>query len=159
MPREDPHAIDTVSEDAVLMYLRDPARYNPVKSRLLTWLTNVAIRRLIDFERSRRRRSARESPTVDVTSLPVAAPAEVAEPDDAWMTAHRAAILAAARSDAERAFILARLEGAPRDVQAVALGVGHLGTEEARREMNRVWQLLGRRARRGWLRAPGAGIG
>jgi hypothetical protein len=70
-----------------------------------------------------------------------------------WLTEHRAALLAVALTDAERAFIEARLADAPRNVQAAALGVAHLPTAQAQAEMNRVWELLGRRARRTWRRS------
>jgi hypothetical protein len=57
-------------------------------------------------------------------------------------------LVSAARNQAERRFVQARLGGASRGAQAVALGVGHLPLAGARAEMNRVWKLIGRRARR-----------
>jgi DNA-directed RNA polymerase specialized sigma24 family protein len=120
----------------------------------MTWLERIAIRRLIDFERSRRRSVARESTIAgDVEAMAIAAaPAEEPSPGEAWIAEHRSVLLAVAQTDAEQAFIKARLEDAPRDVQAVALGVDQLPSALARAEMNRVWELLGRRARRHWRR-------
>lgn len=153
--REDAHAIETASADAVLVYLREPTRYDPRRAGLMTWLEVIARRRLADLQRLRHRLREHESAAgLELINLQrVAAPAGGHEVLEGWTAAHRAALLAVVHTDAERAFVKARLLAAPRDVQAVALGVAHLPAAQARAEMNRAWEILGRRARRRWHRA------
>jgi hypothetical protein len=148
-PDADPGLIESAAEDAILKYLGNPRRFDPRRAGLLTWLEAIALRRLRDLERPEHRARAHESsdrelPLAEGVVVRADGPALTA----AWIVEHRALLLAAARSDAERRFIAARLAGAPRDVQADSLGVHYLRTALARKEMNRVWELLGRRARR-----------
>ena len=141
-------AVDTASDDALLVYLRNPRRYDPRRAALMTWLERIAIRRLIDLQRSRGRRLARELAGMEITEPFATSGADDAESAKAWIAERRAVLLAATRTVAEHAFVKARLTGSSRGAQAVALGVAHLPASRARAEMNRVWELIVRRARR-----------
>jgi hypothetical protein len=148
-PDADRALVDSAAEDAILKYLANPRRFDPRRAGLLTWLDAIALRRLADFERPQHRADAHIAAGVDPARLQRAGPLEdEGDLTEAWIAEHRAMLLAAARTDSERAFVEARLAGAPRDVQAVVLGIAHVPQLEAREEMNRMWQLISRRARR-----------
>jgi hypothetical protein len=148
-PDADPGLIESAVEDAILKYLGDPRRFDPRRAGLLTWLEAIALRRLADFERPGHRALTHIAAGIDPAQLELAMlPEDTGGLTDAWIAAHRALLVAAAQTDAERAFVEARLAGASREEQARALGVAHLPPAHARLEMNRVWKLICRRARR-----------
>jgi DNA-directed RNA polymerase specialized sigma24 family protein len=149
-PREDPHAIDTVVDDAVMVHLREPAAFDPARASLVSWLVAIALNKLKGLQRSRRRRLAHEQPEgVDFSQKPVSVSAD----DDAAarerkMARWAAALRAAVRTPRERALVEARLAGAGFDAQATAYGIEGLPKAKARVVLYRAWENLVRRARR-----------
>ncbi len=154
-PRADRHLIEASIEEAVLTYLDAPERYDAAKGTLPGWLTLSAINKVRDGQRSARRRLAREvTRGVDLAAFGLIDSKRGAGADrEAWIQEHREALLAVARTDRERAFLAARLDGAPLEVQGVALGLSGLSAGQLRIEIHRVWDLIRRRLR--WRRAHG----
>ena len=148
-PCEDDDSIETAAVEAALRHLGDPIRFNPHKASLQTWLEAIASHVLQDLQRARRTVTAHEIEGIGVARLErIEGAATEGWDRQAWIDRHRAVLLSAARTTAERAFVEARLSGAPRAEQAKALCVGHLPPAESREAMNRVWELICRRARR-----------
>jgi DNA-directed RNA polymerase specialized sigma24 family protein len=155
----DPHAVDTAAEDAVLIYLRRPSAYDQRRGDLVAWLLRIAVNRLRDIDRSRRRRSVHEVEVgVDLAGLgiPVSGGGD-ADDEPLWIARYRQAILVAARTPEERSVVQARLAGAGRPAELQALGLDHLPPGRARARLNQIWQNLRRRAGRLALRGKFSG--
>ena len=147
-PREAPEAIDTAVDDAVMIYLRDPTKYDSSRASLLTWVDGIAHKCLKHLQRERRR-LARERPGgVDFSAYAI-----VAAPDGAADAAEREivqreSLRTAARTLGERALVEAKLEGAPMEAQVQACGLHVLPESKARTIIYRMWENLVRRAKR-----------
>lgn len=150
--RADAHLVDASIEDAVLMYLDAPSRYDHARGSLPNWLASCAINRARNGQRSERCRLAHEVPMgVDLTAVLPGGAREGTDVDpEHWVRGHRRALLAAARTDQERAFLAARLDGASLEIQVAALGLVDTPRAQVRIETNRVWDLIRRRFR--WRR-------
>lgn len=153
LPEVELHLVESGIDDTVMAYLRAPRRYDPNRGALLSWLTYCAINRVRDGQRSEFRRSNHERTIgVDLSGMPsIIASGDLGAERERWVQEHRAEFLSAARTPSESAFLVARLDGSPMEVQAAALGIAHASASECRAELARVWDLLCRRLR--WRRA------
>ena len=148
----DDAVIQEAAEDALLDYFSRPDHYVPQRSSLETFLRMAALNNLRDAMRRIRRRLVHEIAVGD--GLP---DQSALDPEVSYRWRDLRAVLRAAHTDYERAFLRARLRG-ERRVQGLAelLGVSGRPRAEQREEVNRVWTRLKLRIRRS-LGKPRAG--
>lgn len=141
----------TAADDALMIYLREPERFDPQRGSLVNWLVTIAERRLRNSRRQGRRRSRHEVPVgIDLTRLSTAATVLSEHVDWAEGSSREKtdAILAWARGAKERDFLRVRLAGASVPEQANVLGFGDDTLAEQRRAVSRVLERILKRARR-----------
>ena len=143
----DHHAIEDCVEDAILIYLRSPALFQPDRGSLSAWITTIALNKARDFRRRDRRLSERLAHSrAELAGL--WAPAI----DDACLSLpvlDGAALMVVAYTEAERRFMELRLKGVrSSEVLARALGVVDGKKSEARAEVHRTWARLRARLQR-----------
>jgi DNA-directed RNA polymerase specialized sigma24 family protein len=153
-PREEPEAIQTAADDALLEYIGHPANYDQTRGSLLAWLVGIGCNRLKGFRRERRRRLARQVPDgIDFSLYAIVTPPDSAEEaDELGMALRRDCLRAAARTPLERALVEAKLVHASMATQVEACGLTGLPAIRARAILYRVWENLVARARRAWKR-------
>lgn len=146
---QDPHLVDEAIEDTLLRYVGMPCRYKPHRGPLLAWLSRCAVNRARDISRSERRRRRR----CVVVATHIATHATLLETGDSsgegtvdW-SIYRERLLTFARTPIERAFLVARLDGQPPEVQAQILGIRASDKGDQRRQLGRAWDLVRRRIR------------
>ncbi len=141
----DASLIEESVHDAILDYLFAPHSFDPSRSRLDTFVGLAARRNLIDGLRRLHRLAGREIVAGHPLNETLALAVPIAEPDDSCA----ALVAVIARSEAERAFLNARLDGERRtDVLAKLLGMADAPTSEQRRAVKRVVDRLRIRSRR-----------
>lgn len=134
----DPDVVEECIEDAVLGYLNAPETYDSRRASLDRFVAFVAKNKLIDHVRQAGRRLRHEVPAGG--KLP-----DVADRNDqAPRIWHRLrAVLTAARTKGERAFLGARLRGERRaEALGKILGIDHLPICVQRTEIHRTWMRL-----------------
>lgn len=161
----DSHLVETAIEDAVLAYIRAPARFRPRAGSLVGWLRTIARHDLQDALRHAGRVSAHEGPAgLDPWERVLAKPSVA---DISACLEQRAARVAVRRgladrlerltdTAAQRAFFAAFLREAPIEDQARALGVSG-SVREVGRSIRRLLQKFRQRAIRAGFRQRGRG--
>jgi DNA-directed RNA polymerase specialized sigma24 family protein len=144
-PRISPEAIEEAIDDTLTLLVRAPARCDPARGNPVAWLVTVARNKVLDAARAITRR--REVPLTGALERVLETPTESRDLAERsmWIERHRRLVLAAARTEAERRLLEARLRGAPAAEQADALGAADLPENQQRALVNRVWQRLRRR--------------
>jgi DNA-directed RNA polymerase specialized sigma24 family protein len=152
--REEPEAIETAADDALLEYIRHPAKYDATRGSLQTWLIGIGCNRLKDLRRERRRRLSRQIPQgIDLSLYAITAPPDAAQDADEFeMAQRRDCLRAAARTPQERALVEAKLVDASMATQVEACGLTELPAMRARAIVYRIWENLVARAQRAWKR-------
>jgi DNA-directed RNA polymerase specialized sigma24 family protein len=152
-PRETPDVVESGISDALMKYLLEPERYDPGRGQPLSWLLSIAYHSIVDAQRWWRRRWAHETFVgVDIMRFPMVAAQELSDQRQTWLRKSRETLLGAARSDEDRALILAKLDGAPGRVLAEAINVAHLPEGKQAEVVKRRWKTILRRLQR---RRPG----
>jgi DNA-directed RNA polymerase specialized sigma24 family protein len=157
---QDPQVIDEAIDDTLLRYVRTPCRYDPHRGSLLGWLSRCAANRARDISRSERRRQRRYvivATHIATHATPLLETANNSDDGTVDWSIYREQLLTFARTPTERAFLVARLDGQPLEVQAQILGIRASDKSDQRRQLRRVWDLVRRRIR--WRTrgaAPGA---
>jgi hypothetical protein len=148
--RRDPHVVEMAIDDAVRTYLGAPASYEARRGSLVGWLAANVFNRLTDADRARGRRRAHEVQSgVDLAVWGARLDGrDSGETREAWIVGRGRALLRAARTAEERAFVRALVGGEPREAWAAALGVGGLPAREQRAAIWRVCARLRHRLRR-----------
>ncbi len=141
MPRFDQHSIEDCVEDAILVYLRSPAMFRPHRGVLSAWITTIALNKARDLRRRDRRRSPRLVYTsIDDLRLAVS---PHNDPGPPLPVVSRTELLTVAYTEAERRFLLLRLEGVRSSTTlARALNIDELEGPELRAEVHRTWARL-----------------
>ena len=153
--REEPDLIETVADDAILVYLGNPSAYDSTRGGLVSWLIGIALNKLHGYRRSTFRRDCRECQVgVDLSQLgPPSLPDDVETERESWIAERECVLRRTAKTPQECALIDARLAGASSALQVQALGLAHLPAAEAVHIAYRVWENVVRRARRQWIRS------
>jgi DNA-directed RNA polymerase specialized sigma24 family protein len=143
--------IETAVEDALLTYFARPSLYDAGRGHPITWFVAIARNKVREARRQQRRRRARELPFgLDLENL-MSSPVLAHERDENERASlmHARAILAGeVRTDQERRFLQARLNGAPIATQAAVLAGRHLPAEQQRRLVHHSWNRLYQRLKR-----------
>jgi DNA-directed RNA polymerase specialized sigma24 family protein len=144
MSRVDPTIIAEAVEDTVLEYIAKPASYDPHKASLVTFLVLAATRNALDALRAQKRRRVLEE-----RSLVEFAILHDGSRPDGESVGRTLDLFAATKTDAERRFLAARLEGEHRtEVLAELLGATSLSQKEQRSAVKRCTERLRMR----WIR-------
>lgn len=151
-PGLDCHTIEMAIDDALMLYLTKPQKYQPARGSLLAWLSKIAMNRVLDRLRAVRRRANLEMVFgLDLWIFGSRCPSH--EPDaeaaDAERRRQRQRLVRLARDDRERAFLSARLDGAPLKQQAIALGAEGQTLVAQRTVIKRTLERIRLRAKRG----------
>ncbi len=153
LPDEDRHLVESAIDDALLTYLGTPDLYDARRGHPLNWLSRIALNRAKDARRRRIRRLRREV-AVGLRfrdSTAVSAPSSM---DGRRSAIDPTAIAGAAKTDAEKAFLLAWLAGRSFGALATALQVQALSRSEQQAAVQRAKVRLRKRAK-GLLRKSG----
>lgn len=143
----------SAAHDALLWYLRNPARYDPSGARLDVFLASVGHRVLSSRWKTERRRRRRELPLSEASESRCENRQRVGSATDVLHIEDvRRRILAMARSHQEHEFLLQFLSGADTGALAETLGVGGRARSEQARRVHAMLQRLRQRARRAAMR-------
>lgn len=139
----DQAAINDAAEDAILIYLASPERFDPARARLDTFLGVIAGRRLLHYIRTDVRRRRRETATWTETVEP-AAPSDQPPNIDVLF-----ALIDEAAQGPERDFLLAKAHG-ERSTERLGsiLGLDGLSDNQSRQTVKRTSDRLMIRLRR-----------
>lgn len=150
----DPAIAEDAAADAIMAFLRRPTIYDEQKSRLVSFLATVAIRRALDWvDKQNRERCRADAFRGQLMAAHIINPrSEVTEDEASGFQLDSLRRLAI--TDPERRYIDARIRGATRTRDlATALGLEAFPPDEQRRTLKRISERLRQRARR-WRMNP-----
>ena len=145
----DPNIYLSAAFDALTDYFKNPSRYDPSKSGLMTYLRMVAKRDMQNLLRKEERHTSRRTPldSVEFTQSDGNDVSErVAEEIDGRRMIEK---LRQGMTPVERTVFSLMLEGERSSAAAAeAMGIGHLPSQEMAREVKRVKDRIKKRAQR-----------